>query len=72
MTPDHPAQNPLEAGPFGDLAANVEGDMELLGELVSVFLREFPEMMGNIHAAIERWNPSELDRKSTRLNSSHH
>ena len=67
MTSDHPAQNPAEAEPFGDLAANVEGDLELLGELASVFLRECSEMMGNIQDAIERRNSSDMEKTAHKL-----
>lgn len=64
MTPDHPPQDAsaTEASPFGDLAAHVEGDMELFAELAGVFLGECPQMMEAIRAAIEGRNPSEVEK----------
>lgn len=69
MTTDHPAQgaSAAEASPFGDLAANVEGDLDLLGELASVFLKECPQMMETIQAAIEGRNPAEVEKAAHKL-----
>lgn len=69
MSSDHPAQSSsaTETNAFGDLAANVEGDLDLLGELASVFLRECPQMMESIRAAVEERNPAEVEKAAHKL-----
>ncbi|MGH9701594.1 MAG: Hpt domain-containing protein [Candidatus Acidiferrales bacterium] len=69
MSIDHPAPGAptADASPFGDLAANVEGDLDLLGELAGVFLRECPAMMDTMRAAVAERNPTEVEKAAHKL-----
>ncbi len=69
MSIDHPAPgtSAAEASPFGDLAANLDGDLDLLGELAGVFLRECPQMMESIRVAVEGRNPTEVENAAHKL-----
>ena len=60
-------------GSFVNLAAAlalVEGDRELLGELVSVFLQECPAQLAAVREAVQRQDPQGLQRTAHLLKGS--
>lgn len=69
MSKDHPASgsSASEASAFGDLAASVEGDLDLLRELAGVFQKECPLMMESIRAAVAGRNPAEVEKAAHKL-----
>jgi HPt (histidine-containing phosphotransfer) domain-containing protein len=52
------------------ILANVDGDMELLKEVVSMFLGEYPKTMEDIRDAIDRGDPHRLNRAAHALKGS--
>jgi two-component system sensor histidine kinase/response regulator len=50
--------------------ALVDGDRELLGELVGVFLQEYPRQMASVRDAVERRDPQCLRRTAHLLKGS--
>jgi two-component system, sensor histidine kinase and response regulator len=52
------------------LLARVDGDHQLLGELVNLFLKECPGMMGQIREALDRQDAKALERAAHALKGS--
>jgi two-component system sensor histidine kinase/response regulator len=50
--------------------ALVDGDRELLGELVGVFLQEYPRQLASVRDAVERRDPQGLRRTAHLLKGS--
>jgi len=50
--------------------ARVEGDVELLGELVALFLKELPEMLANLRDAVTAGDASAIERAAHKLKGS--
>jgi two-component system sensor histidine kinase/response regulator len=67
-----PTTKPQEQVPIDTAAAltRAEGDVELLKELVGLFLEDLPEMMSNLHDAITAGDANAIERAAHKLKGS--
>ena len=67
-----PTANPREHEPIDTASAlaRVEGDVELLDELVALFLQGLPEMLANLRDAITAGDANALERAAHKLKGS--
>jgi len=72
QTTDHAGQEVEAARVFDQVAAlmRVEGDIELLLEIVEVFLEDSPRLMARIRTAVERQDLSSLEQAAHTLKGS--
>jgi HPt (histidine-containing phosphotransfer) domain-containing protein len=72
QTTNHAGQEVEAAGVFDQVAAlmRVDGDIELLLEIVEVFLEDSPRLMARIRTALERQDPNSLEQAAHTLKGS--
>ena len=72
QTTNHAGQEIEPAGAFDQVAAliRVDGDLELLLEIIEVFLEDSPRLMARIRTAVERQDLSSLEQAAHTLKGS--
>jgi len=68
--PASPASPPAPAAVAFDHASaleRVEGDLELLTDLIGIFLEDLPRQVGALHKAVEDQNPNRIEQEAHRL-----